>query len=183
MLGILVCRLQTYGAWIVSLTIRNGLPHPFSQEEAAAGHICLKAFFRRRPRVSMTSSEGLSAIRSYSNRKSKLQQVLSASSESESEDPVPISADDASERTFCDDVSSHVGSGGSSAHGTKSGVTVTLLGTQRMLISFVTWALMVTNIFGNVCPVIPCNKVTVTVSWSRAHIRATCSPNTGHVIV
>jgi hypothetical protein len=151
----LVCRLQTYDAWIISLTIRNELPHPFSQE-AAAENNCLKASFKRRPRISVKPSQGVSLIKSYSNRKYKSRQVCLAAQSLNLEIqflsapmmPMMMTAVIAYFSMVYLLKTNVGGGGGSSAHGAKDGVTVTVLGTQIMLISFVTWALIVKNICG-----------------------------------
>jgi hypothetical protein len=76
------------------LAIRTGLPHPFSHNKSAAGNKWLKGFFKLHPRLSMRTPQGLSATKSYSNRKSRSQQVLPSSSGSEFEDPIAINTDD-----------------------------------------------------------------------------------------
>jgi hypothetical protein len=114
-----------------------------------------KVFFKIRQGLSV-SRQGFSATESYSTRECKSQQVLSTRSESEFEDPVPISTDD----DYDDNVMNAyyvavyflktiLGSGGFSAHIARRGVTVTAFGTRRMLIAFVTYALKFKNMPGN----------------------------------
>lgn len=45
------------------LAIRNGIPHPFSNDKAAAGEKWLKGFFKRHRNLSMRSPQGISAAR------------------------------------------------------------------------------------------------------------------------
>jgi hypothetical protein len=43
------------------MDIRNGLPHPFSNDKATAGNKKIKGFFKGHPRLSMRSPQGLPA--------------------------------------------------------------------------------------------------------------------------
>jgi hypothetical protein len=76
--------------------------------------------------------------------------------------------------------SRHMGSSGSSAHSARSGVTVAALGTRTLLISPVTYAVVVKNTSGRD---MSCSSVTVTINWSETHIRTTWFPNIGHAML
>jgi hypothetical protein len=93
--------------------------------------------------------------KSYSKAKSRSQQVLSGSSESEVEVQFLSATMTIIIMTTLNAyfavvyfLNTNVRSGGANAHCAKGGITVTALGTQIMLISFVTCALMVKNMSG-----------------------------------
>jgi hypothetical protein len=95
---------------------------------------------------------GFSATKSHSNRQFRSQEISSSISEPEFEDLIPVKADGDNNGSDCiamfHFLKNNMERGECSIQNAKIGVTVTVLGTQKLLISFVTLALMADGMSG-----------------------------------